>query len=206
MRIFYTALLAAATFHGALFAQGNGAISGSVKDTNGGMAVNATVTAADTVLGVSQVVHTGVAGDFNFPLLPPGTYTITTELIGFKKNIKNNVVVPVSTKVNVGDVVLELGSLSESITITAEAAQLQIQTESGERSNLVTNRQLRDIALNGRNVVDLMRSIPGVLAGGVTANAASTVTNITGGFSINGTRSAETIGPLIWVSPVCCGL
>src|SRR5207344_727397 len=53
------------------------------------------------------------------------------------------------------------------------------------------NRQLRDIGLNGRNVVDLMRTIPGVIAGGVTANAASTVTNITGGFNINGTRSLQ---------------
>jgi hypothetical protein len=75
--------------------------------------------------------------------------------------------------------------------VEAEAGQLQLQSESGERSNVLTNRQIRDIALNGRNIVDLMRTIPGVIAGGVTANAASTVTNITGGFSINGTRSAQ---------------
>ena len=86
---------------------------------------------------------------------------------------------------------LEVGNVSETITVAAEAGQLQIQSESGERSNVVTNRQLRDIGLNGRNVVDLMRTIPGVIAGGVTANAASTVTNITGGFNINGTRSAQ---------------
>ena len=184
-------ILIAAALHGALFAQGSGGISGNVKDANAGSVAGATVTVTEASLAVTQTVHTGVAGDFNFPLLPPGTYTIATELAGFKKNIKSNVVVPVSTKVNVGEIVLEVGSLSESVTITAEAGQLQLQSESGERSNIVTNRQLRDIALNGRNVVDLMRSIPGVLAGGVTANAASTVTNITGGFSINGTRSAQ---------------
>ena len=46
--------------------------------------------------------------------------------------------------------------MTETVTVQAEAGQLQIQSESGERSNLVTNRQLRDLALNGRNVVDLM--------------------------------------------------
>ena len=98
---------------------------------------------------------------------------------------------PVSSKISVGDIILEVGSLTETITVEASAATIQIQSESGERSNTLTNQQLREIGLNGRNVVDLMRTIPGVISGGVTANAASTVTNITGGFSINGTRSAQ---------------
>ena len=158
MRTIYTILLAA--FLGtAMLAQNNGGISGKVKDSNGGSVAGATVTVTDTILGVSQTEKTGANGDFNFPLLPSGTYLVTTELSGFKKNIKSNVVVPISTKVSVGDIILELGSLNESVTVTAESAQLQIQSESGERSNLVTNRQLRDIALNGRNVLGYDRLV-----------------------------------------------
>ena len=173
------------------FAQSNGSISGTVKDTNGGVIAGATVLASNPSEGVAQTVRTNAEGDFVFPLLPPGTYSITAETAGFKKGERSRVVVDVATKVGIGDIVLEIGSLSETVTVQAEAGQLQIQNESGERSNVVTNRQLRNIPLNGRNVVDLMRTIPGVLAGGVTANAASTVTNITGGFSVNGTRSAQ---------------
>lgn len=112
-------------------------------------------------------------------------------MTGFKKKENNNIVLPVASKVNVGDIVLDVGSLTDTVTVEADAGTIQLQSESGERSNIVTNRQLRDIQLNGRNVVDLMRTIPGVVSGGVTANAASTVTNIAGGFNINGTRGAQ---------------
>jgi hypothetical protein len=174
-----------------MLAQSNGSIVGTVKDSKGGTIAGATVRVSQPTLGLNQSVQSSAEGEFVFPLLPPGTYTLTAEMAGFKKGEKSNVVLPAGSKISVGDVVLEIGSLSETVTVEAEAGTLQIQTESGERSNLVTNRQLRDIGLNGRNVVDLMRTIPGVIAGGVTANAASTVTNITGGFSINGTRSLQ---------------
>ena len=79
--------------------------------------------------------------------------------------------------------------MTESVSVEADAGRLQIQTESGERSDLVTNRQLRDIALNGRNIADLMKLVPGVIAGGTITT--STVTNVVGGFNINGTRSLQ---------------
>ena len=69
--------------------------------------------------------------------------------------------------------------------------QIQIQADSGERSDIVTNRDIRDIALNGQNIVDMMKFIPGVNVSALVANAASTVTNITGSFQVNGTRSLE---------------
>ena len=184
-------VMIASLLAGAAFAQSSGSIAGTVKDSNGGVVPGATVTASDPSRGLTQATTTNGEGDFVFPLLPPGTYTLNIGFAGFKKSERSGVVVPVATKISVGDVVLEVGNISDTVTVAAEAGQLEVQTESGERSNVVTNRQLRNIALNGRNVVDLMRTIPGVIAGGVTANAASTVTNITGGFSINGTRSAQ---------------
>ncbi len=188
---FLRTALAAASFTASVFAQSNGSISGTVKDSQGGVIPNAAVGVANSSQGVTQTTKTSGDGAFVFPQLPPGTYKLSVEMQGFKKLENSSVVLPVASKVNVGDVVLQVGSTGETVTVEAEAGQLQIQSETGERSNVITNRQLRDIGLNGRNVVDLMRTIPGVIAGGVTANAASTVTNITGGFNINGTRSAQ---------------
>jgi hypothetical protein len=176
---------------GPVFAQGSGSMAGTVKDSKGGVIAGANLIVTDPEKAVTKTATTGADGDFVFPLLPPGSYTLSVSAPGFKKREESNVIVPVSTRVNVGDIVLELGTLAETVTVQAEAGRLQIQTDSGERSDVLTNRQLRNVPLNGRNIVDLMRTIPGVIQGGVTANAASTVTNITGGFNINGTRSLQ---------------
>ncbi|HYI93695.1 MAG TPA: TonB-dependent receptor, partial [Bryobacteraceae bacterium] len=185
------ALLLGFVLTGIGLAQGNGSIAGSIKDPNGGVVPGAVVTVVNEAQGLRQTATADAEGAFIFAQLPPGVYRLTVEVSGFKKKENSNVVLPVASKVNVGDIVLEIGNLTETVTVEADAGTIQLQAESGERSNIVTNRQLRDIQLNGRNVVDLMRTIPGVISGGVTANAASTVTNIAGGFNINGTRGAQ---------------
>jgi hypothetical protein len=183
------ALLIVSTAGTAAAQTGAGSIAGTVKDASGGAVPGATVTVASPDKGVEQAGQSNAQGAFVFPLLPPGTYTVSVELSGFKKTAKSNVILPVASRVNVGDLVLEVGNVSEAVTVEANVGRLQIQTESGERSDLVTNAQLRDIALNGRNVVDLMKTIPGVIAGGTVTS--STVNNVVGGFNINGTRSLQ---------------
>ena len=175
---------------GVAFAQSNGSITGTLKDSKGGVIAGAAISVNDPSQGVHQESRTNDAGIFVFAELPPGTYTLTAENPGFKKAERHDIVLPVSSKINIGDLVLEVGSVSETITVEAEAGQLQVESSSGERSDLVTNRQVRDLALNGRNVVDLFKTIPGVISSGVVANAASTVTNIVGNININGTRVA----------------
>ncbi|MEO7650993.1 MAG: carboxypeptidase regulatory-like domain-containing protein, partial [Bryobacteraceae bacterium] len=190
-RKFLYAALVAAIISICAFAQSNGSISGTVKDGQGAVVPNASITVTSSLQGVTQQTQSSNDGNFVFPLLPPGLYTMSVEAKGFRRLDQSDIILQVATKVSVGDVVLQVGVATETVTVEAEAGQLQIQSETGERSNVITNRQLRNIGLNGRNVVDLMRTIPGVIASGVTANAASTVTNITGGFNINGTRSAQ---------------
>ncbi|MGH9936630.1 MAG: TonB-dependent receptor plug domain-containing protein, partial [Blastocatellia bacterium] len=91
-----------------------------------------------------------------------------------------------------GEFTLEVGAVSETVQVTADAGQLQIKTESGERSDLVSGQQLRNIGLNGRNIIDLAKIVPGVISGGAASGTgASTVTNITGSFTINGTRNTQ---------------
>ena len=162
---------------------------GTVKDSSGGALPGATVTVVEAERGVTQTAQSGPEGTFVFPQLPPGTYIVTAELSGFKKVARSNVILSIATKVNVGILVLEVGNVSESITVEADAGRLQIQTESGERSDIVTNRQLRDIALNGRNIVDLMKIVPGVIT--ARSLTTSTVTNVVDQLNINGTRALQ---------------
>ena len=102
---------------------------------------------------------------------------------------RSNVILTTKAAINVGDLVLDVGSVSETVTVEADVGRLQIQTESAERSDLVTNKQLRDVALNGRNVIDFMKLIPGVIAG--ATQTTSTVTNVVANFNINGTRNDQ---------------
>jgi outer membrane receptor protein involved in Fe transport len=188
-RIFLAVMVVTAALCGSTFAQSNGAIVGTVKDPTGRVIAGANAKVTNPYVGVTHAVKSGEDGAVIFLELPPGTYTLTVDTPGFKTLTKTAIVVPVSTKVNVGDVMLEVGSVSESVTVEAKAAQLELQSESGERSSVVTNRQLRDIALNGRNVVDLLKTVPGVIAAGTITT--STVTNVVGQFNVNGTRSLQ---------------
>ena len=189
MRSVISALAGMLLLAGVAFGQDTGSITGTVKDQSGAALPGATITVASEALGVSQVVQTNGQGAFVVPQLPPGTYAITVELTGFKKTSKSNVILPVASKVNAGDFVLEIGNVTEVVSVDANVGRMQIQTESGERSDVVTNRQLRDVALNGRNIADFMKVVPGVIAGGTITT--STVTNVVGGFNINGTRSLQ---------------
>jgi hypothetical protein len=172
-------------------AQNSSSITGAVKDPGGAMIPGATVTALEQGTGLHQTVTTSGEGNFVFLNLPPGTYNVTAEAKGFKKGEDKDVILPVASKIGVGDIVLEIGSIAETVTVEANAGTIQIQAESGERSDVLTNRDIRDIALNGQNIVDMMKFIPGVNVSGLVANAASTVTNITGSFQVNGTRSLQ---------------
>src|ERR1022692_2167379 len=185
------ALMVAAALSICACAQDNGSMAGTVKDSKGGVIPDATVTVVDQARANRRSVNTGPEGNFMFPELDPGTYNISVQAKGFKKSETTNVVLPVSSRISVGDIILEVGSLTDTITVEANAGSIQIQADSGERSDIVTNRDLRNIQLNGQNVVDMMKFIPGVNVSGLVANAASTVTNITGSFQINGTRSLQ---------------
>ena len=175
------------TFVSVALAQSAGSITGTVKDSQGNAIVGAKITAENAANSIRQSAVTTADGLFVTPQLPPGVYVIRVEKDGFKTLEKSNVVLSTSDKLNVGDFTLEIGAVTEAIQVQADAGQLQIKTESGERSDLITNKQIKDIALNGRNILDLTRIIPGIT--NVSQTAQSTVTNAGGTFNVNGTRS-----------------
>jgi outer membrane receptor protein involved in Fe transport len=173
------------------FAQNSGSITGTVKDSGGGVIPGVEIAVTDQDTAYRATTSTNAEGNFIFPQLPAGTYTLTAEAKGFKKSENKDVILPLATKVGVGDIVLQVGAATDTVTVEASPGTIQVQADSGERSDIVTNRDLREIGLNGQNIIDMMKFIPGINVSALVANAASTVTNITGSFQVNGTRSLE---------------
>jgi hypothetical protein len=174
---------------GTALAQSAGTITGSVTDNSGAVLPGATITAVNIIQAATHTAQTNAHGVFVLAQIPPGTYVVSVELSGFKKVEKQNVVLSTASTINVGEFTLELGNVTETVTVAADAGRLLLKTESAERSDVVTNTQLRELALNGRNVADLFKTIPGVIAGGTQTT--STVQNVVGSFTINGTRANQ---------------
>lgn len=164
----------------------SGTIFGRVKDSTGAYIANANVTIKSPEIGLQRTVSTNGSGDFVAPNMPPGTYTISITAEGFKNLETQGIVLSAADKLNAGEFELAIGTAAERVTVTADAGQLQLQSNSGERSDLVTGKQLNDVALNGRMVLDYMRLIPGVVSD--FDGSASTTYGI-GAFNVNGTRA-----------------
>ncbi len=137
-----------------------GSITGRVIDGTGSAVVNAAVTIADSAAGVRSAQKTSSSGDFTVSSLLPGVYTVTVEAAGFKKLIRNNINLDANDKLALGDLSLEVGSVTESIEISAQTVLLQ--AESVERSATISGKQLENIEVNGRNALDLAKLVPGV--------------------------------------------
>lgn len=164
----------------------SGTIFGAVQDQTGALIPGATITATEPNKGVTRTATSSSNGTFSMPNLLPGTYSVQVAAAGFSTLTKSGVILNAADSLNAGIFKLDVSTTSASVTVTADTGQLQVQTNSGERSDLITGKQLEEVATNGRNVLDYMRLIPGVA--GVGQFAASG----TGGldtYNINGTRA-----------------
>lgn len=161
---------------------------GDVTDPSGAVIPGAKVTAHADSIGVTRTVTASGTGEFVIPNLPPATYTVTVESKGFKALKKEGVILNAADKLNAGQFALPVGTTDSQVTVTADAAQLQLQSNSGERSDIITSKQLNEVALNGRNVLDYMKLVPGV-SGMYDGHASGTGGN--DAFNINGTRANQ---------------
>ncbi len=150
----------------------SGSITGTVKDAQQAAIAGGVVTLIDQGQGASRQVRTGSDGVFVFTPVQPGAYRVVVEAAGFKKYEQKDVRVFASDRVALSDLVLEIGSLNE--TVTVESTATEIQTQGAERAGVLTGRQVLDLAMTGRNFLDLARAIPGVVytggLGGIQAN------------------------------------
>ncbi|PYU91122.1 MAG: hypothetical protein DMG08_16090, partial [Acidobacteria bacterium] len=112
----------------------SGSIFGSVKDSSGAYVPNAKVTVQNSSVGLLRTVTTAEAGYFVVTNLPPGKYTIVVEAARFKKLENTDVILSATDRLNAGDLVLAVGAVVESVSVSADAGELQLQSNSGERS------------------------------------------------------------------------
>jgi hypothetical protein len=135
-----------------------GSISGEVKDPNGAVVANATVTAKNNSTGETKTATTSDAGAFAIPAVPAGKYTVTVENKGFKKTQVTDVKVDVGTPATV-NAVLEVGAATETVTVVGGGEVLQ--TQSATIGTTLTGRQITDIPTASRDALDLVLAMPG---------------------------------------------
>ena len=168
-----------------------GTILGTVADTTGAVLPGVTVTVKHTETGLTRTLVTDSNGEYTAASIPTGTYTVTGEISGFKSVSLSNVQVGVDQRVR-ADIKLEVGAMTESVEIVAQTPL--VQTSSSDLSTTVTEEQIKQLPLNGRNFVSLTRSIPGVLRGIPGSNidgAGSLAWRASAAFSANGQRPRD---------------
>ena len=139
-----------------------GSLLGTVTDTSGAVAANVTVTATNSETGDKRNGATNAAGQYNLTAIPPGRYRLDVERNGFKHWQRADVQVEVLQGVRI-DIVLEPGSISETIKVTAESPLLE--TDNAALGAVVDNKKIVDLPLNGRNPMALVELTPGVVPG-----------------------------------------
>ena len=158
-----------------------GSISGVVQDAQGAVvpAAKVTLTNENQGEGSARTVNTTSDGTFVFSPVLAGKYTVTVEVMGFKKYVQSGIALDVSDRLGLPTIALQVGATGESVTV--EAAAVQLQTLSAERAGVVTAAQVVDVAINGRNYTSLLKTVPGIAAdsgtGDVSANGGRTAQN-----------------------------
>src|SRR5262245_19893779 len=204
------ALLLSTLFPLNTFAQtGNASIGGFVQDPSGAYIPGVSVTAANTQTGVVTTVITNESGTYNIPSLLPGIYKLTAELPGFKSQVFNDVQLGANSAGRY-NFTLQVGAVSDSVEGTAERTAL-IAESSPTIGQVLPERQVRDLPLVTNNVLDLMKTMPGVRGGiyssattfaGISASAVNTTRD---GLSVQEGRYAYGVGSTTLVNPDMVG-
>src|SRR6266496_649120 len=160
LRRFGILLIILSTAPRAVLAQDTGIVTGSVIDTSEQVIPGATVTLVNEATGDARTAISNERGEFTFRAVQPGTYTVAAELTGFRKYERRNNVLNASGQLAIGALKLEIGTVSEVVTVTSEGTV--VETKNSDYSGLLTATQIQQIQTKGRDVVNLLRLLPGV--------------------------------------------
>ncbi len=169
----------------ALYGQGlTGQISGSIQDPSGSAVPNADLALTNVGIAQTRQGTTDATGSFVFTQLLPGRYQLTVTVAGFRKYEQKEIVLTATERVVIPPVTLALGEVTQTISVEAEAARLQ--TQSAERSGLISAAQTQNIPLKGRDYIGLLKLLPGVVD---NQNRNAPGWNNLSNISINGNRT-----------------
>jgi hypothetical protein len=157
-------------------------VLGAIRDKSEAAVAKATVTLTNQATGLTAKTESDSDGNYFFSNVKIGNYTVTAEAVGFSKAVAKDVTINVNARQRV-DLLMQVGTLSESIEVTDAAVLLQ--TDSSERGQLITGRYIVELPLNGRSYSDLALLTIGVLR----SPSAYSGTPREGSFVVNGLRA-----------------
>lgn len=176
-------------------------VRGTVTDAQGNVVAGANVTLVNTETNASRTQTTGEGGVYTFELIQPGTYRVEIEAAGFKKVVLTDVraLVAKPTEVNTQ---LEVGALTDTVTVTAQADQALANRQDATLGNNFVSQQITQLPLEARNVASLLTLQPGVTREGYVAGARSDQSNVTlDGVDINEQQTNQLGAPALADSP-----
>jgi hypothetical protein len=168
-----------------------GRILGQVFDPTGAALVGATVTVSEPQRAIGRAVTTDSAGSYLVPALPPGTYTIRVEAKGFKTVSRPNVVLEVAKDADI-DFTLQTGEVAQVIIVNEEIPL--VNTTSATLGGTLSNKEINDLPLNGRNYQNLLQLRPGVMrypGGGFSTTSANGLRAEDNAYLIDGLYNTE---------------
>src|SRR5438552_11282670 len=134
-----------------------GTITGTVTDSTGGVVPGATVTVTNTATGISSSAVTNQEGGYTIPLLPPGIYQAPSELPGFKKYVRNGIVVEIAQTTRL-DIALQVGAVSEEVQVVGQTPLVRSTT--AELGQVIQIKQIHELPLHGRLFEHLISPTP----------------------------------------------
>jgi hypothetical protein len=157
-------------------------VAGQVKDSQGGILPGATVTLTSRTQASTQSVSADADGRFIFPIVRPDLYSLRVGMQGFKTLERTNVQVNANDRFFAGILTLEVGAITEEVSVTGRVSELQMT--SGERSGVLESQAITNIAINGRNMFNFATLVPGAIQNGTSGADVNQVSS----FTVNGQR------------------
>src|SRR5215467_5704353 len=154
-----------------------GTLAGTVSDSSGAAVADAAVTLTNLDTNEKHTMSTNASGDYTFVNILPGKYKVEAEKSGFKKVVRQPILVQIESGLKV-DLTLAVGSQTETIEVTSEAPLLQPETNS--LGQVVEQRNVTELPLNGRNPLALVAMVPGVVPQGQPSAGNSSTGNPVG--------------------------
>lgn len=175
--------------------QGTSSVRGTVSDPQGNVVSGATVTLTNLGSSASRTATTSESGVYGFEFIAVGDYKVEVEAAGFKKAVITEVHALVAKPTSV-DVALEIGNVSESVTVASGSAELLVNRDDATLGNNFVSRQITDLPLEARTVANLLSLQPGSTRDGFVAGARADQANVTlDGVDINEAETNQVGNP-----------
>ena len=169
-----------------LFAQGSGGrILGRVSDQSGALLSGLKVTATNEATGATHQTQTNASGDYAFPAVPVGVYTLTFDMAGFKTTIRKGITVEINQIVTINST-MQIGQAKELVEVTSEAPL--VDTTTTQLGAVMAAQQVSSLPLNTRDTYQLLQLQPGVMSTVGSSNTLLYGGDNAGAVSVNGGR------------------